>query len=208
MGVSLTIRHFVGYRWHCDDVFFKILGAGRWLFTVMDGRTRFILAWDVSDTKMAYKPLPLFMAARKLAGVVPWVFVTDGLQAFQGAAIKAFKKAGGFRLVHVRDIHLKNKFNGNNMCERLNGEIVNRTKTARGFNLTPDPERDRLFGGGCPAMMRMYIVHHNFFRPHSGLGGKTPAEAAGISIGGDDKYVTMIWNAAVRAKADVRAGAA
>ena len=48
----------------------------------------------------------------------------------------------------------------------------------------------------------------NFFRPHSGLGGKTPAEAAGISIGGDDKYVPMTWNAAVRTKADAVAGAA
>ncbi len=157
---------------------------------------------------MAYKPLPLFMAARKLAGVVPWVFVTDGLQAFQGAAIKAFKKGGGFRLVHVRDIHLKNKFNSNNVYERLNGEIVARTKTARGFNLAQDPERDRLLGGGCPALVRMCVVHHNFFRPHSGLGGKTPAEVAGISIGGEDKHITMIWNAAVRAKANAKAGAA
>ena len=69
----------------------------------------------------------------------------------------------------------------------MNGEIVARAKTARGFNLAPDPERDRLLGGGCPALVRMYIVHHNFFRPHSGLGGKTPAEAAGVSMGGDDK---------------------
>ncbi len=154
-GVSLAIRPFVGYRWHCDEVFFKILGAGRWFFTVMDDRTRFILAWDVSDTKMAYKPLPLFMAARKLAGVVPWVFVTDGLQVFQGAATKAFRKAGRFQLAHVKDIHLKNKFNSNNIYERLNGEIVDRTKTARGFNLALDPERDRLLGGGCPAPIRM-----------------------------------------------------
>ena len=101
---SLAIRPFVGYRRRCDEAFVKILGAGGRLFAVTDGRTGFILAWDVSDTKMGYKPLPLFVAARKLAGVVPWVFVTDGPRAFQGAAIRAFKKAGGFRLVHVRDI--------------------------------------------------------------------------------------------------------
>ncbi len=93
------------------------------------------------------------------------------------------------------------------LATNANGEIVARTKTARGFNLAHDPERDRLLGGGCPALVRMCVVHHNFFRPHSGLGGKTPAEAAGISIGGDDKLV-MIWNAAVRAKADAKAGAA
>ncbi len=47
-----------------------------------------------------------------------------------------------------------------------------------------------------------------FLPAHSGLGGKTPAGAAGISIGGDDKYVPMTWNAAVRTKADAVAGAA
>ncbi len=54
----------------------------------------------------------------------------------------------------------------------------------------------------------MRVARHNFFRPHSGLGGKTPAGAAGMSICGEDKFVTMMWNAAVRAKADAKAGAA
>ena len=48
---SRTLRPRLGHRWHCDEVFFKILGLERWLFTVMDGRTRFILSWDISDPK-------------------------------------------------------------------------------------------------------------------------------------------------------------
>ena len=40
------------------------------------------------------------------------------------------------------------------------------------------------------------VIHHNFFKPHSALDDKTPAEAAGIIIHGDDKWVTMIANAA------------
>ena len=31
---------------------------------------------------------------------------------------------------------------------------------------------------------------------HSGIGGKTPAEAAGIKIRGHDKWLTLIQNAA------------
>ena len=36
------------------------------------------------------------------------------------------------------------------------------------------------------------IVHHNFFRPHGGIGKITPAEAAGIVISGTDKQITLI----------------
>ena len=43
------------------------------------------------------------------------------------------------------------------------------------------------------------ILHHNFFRPHSGIGNRTPAEAAGIVIRGGDKRITFIQNAAMSA---------
>ena len=191
-----SLRPVVGPKWHCDEVFHKVLGMDRWLFAVMDGATRYILAWDESDTKSGYKPLPLFLAARRLAGLDPWIFVTDGLAAFVKAAPKAFRRREGFRLLHIRDIHLRNIFNTNNIYERLNGEFKARIKTARGFNLKPNKKTDGNLGGGCLAMMRLLIVHHNFFRPHSALNGKTPAEAAGIAIHGDDKRVTMTANAA------------
>ena len=43
------------------------------------------------------------------------------------------------------------------------------------------------------------IIYHNFFREHQGLNGITPAEAAGITIRGEDKWATMIANAALQA---------
>ena len=193
---SRSLRPIVGLKWHCDEVFHKILGGDRWLFAVMDSATRYILAWDESDTKSGYKPLPLFLAARKLAGLDPWIFVTDGLAAFVKAAPKTFRRREGFRLLHIRDIHLRNLFNTNNIYERLNGEFKARIKTAREFNLKPNKKTDGKLRGGCPALMRLLIIHHNFFRPHSSLNGRTPAEAAGIIIHGDDKWVTMIANAA------------
>lgn len=39
-------------------------------------------------------------------------------------------------------------------------------------------------------------IYHNFFRPHMGLKGRTPAEAAGIRIEGENPWVTVIQNAA------------
>lgn len=40
-----------------------------------------------------------------------------------------------------------------------------------------------------------YQLYHNYFRPHEGLDGKTPAEACGIKIEGDNKWLTLIQNA-------------
>ena len=41
-------------------------------------------------------------------------------------------------------------------------------------------------------------IYHNHVRPHLGLDGKTPGEAAGIHIKGSNKWKTMI-QAAVKA---------
>ena len=186
-GYARTLRPMTGFMWHCDETYFKILGQARWLFAVMDGRTRFVLSYDISTRKMGYDPLSLFAGARKIAGAAPWVFVTDGLEAFCGAARKAFWSRTGFRLVHVREIHLRGEFNNNNCHERLNGEFQERLRAARGL------------GAEDPALVRLMILHHNFFRPHGGIGGRTPAEAAGIRILGGDRWITFIQNAAMSA---------
>ncbi|HEY7506346.1 MAG TPA: hypothetical protein VH621_01945 [Nitrososphaera sp.] len=39
------------------------------------------------------------------------------------------------------------------------------------------------------------IRYHNYFRPHEGLNGLTPAEAANIKIEGANKWITVIQNA-------------
>lgn len=43
-------------------------------------------------------------------------------------------------------------------------------------------------------------VYHNFIKPHEGLDGKTPAEACEIELKGDNKWITLIQNASVKAK--------
>ena len=129
----------------------------------------------ISDTKFGYDPLSLFVAARTLAGTPPWIFVTDDLPPFRDAARKAFQRRIGFRLIHIREIHMKDQYNNNNIHERLNGEFKDRLKTVRGFKAEN------------PALVRLTILHHNFFRPHSGIGKRTPAEEAEITIQGDDR---------------------
>ena len=40
-----------------------------------------------------------------------------------------------------------------------------------------------------------------YIRPHEGLNGKTPAEACGITVEGDNKWMTLIQNASKKTKA-------
>ena len=47
-------------------------------------------------------------------------------------------------------------------------------------------------------MFDSYQMYHNFLRPHMGLDGKTPAQACGIDIQGDNKWMTLIQNASRR----------
>ena len=176
-----------GHKWHCDEIYFRIRGKAGCLFTVMDGRSRFILSHGISDTEFGYDPFKLFAAARTPAGASPWIFVTDGLPPFIDAARGAFRRRTGFRLIHIREIHMKGQFNNNNPHERLNGESRDRFKTVRGF------------GAENPALARLSILHHNFFRPRLGIGKRAPAEVAGITIQGGDKWITLIHNAALSA---------
>jgi hypothetical protein len=67
--------------------------------------------------------------------------------------------------------------------ERLNGEIRDREKTMRGLKTKDTP------------ILMGYQIFHNYIRPHESLDGKTPAEACGIAIKGNNKWITIIQNA-------------
>ena len=50
-------------------------------------------------------------------------------------------------------------------------------------------------GSAHDTISRKFRVFHKFIKPHMGLNGRTPAEAAGIKIQGDNKWRTLIENA-------------
>jgi ribosomal protein L21E len=71
----------------------------------------------------------------------------------------------------------------NNKMERFNGEIRDREKVMRGLKKTDTP------------ILKGYQLFHNYIRGHEGLNGKTPSEACGIKVEGQDKWKTLIENA-------------
>jgi hypothetical protein len=86
------------------------------------------------------------------------------------------------RTEHINAIKLRGDMNNNKM-ERFNGEIRDREKVIRGLKKDETP------------ILQGYQLFHNYIRPHKGLGGKTPAEACGIKVDGENKWLTLIQNA-------------
>ncbi|OFX17539.1 hypothetical protein A3K71_04165 [archaeon RBG_16_50_20] len=69
-----------------------------------------------------------------------------------------------------------------NKMERMNGEIRDREKVMRGLERKDSP------------ILSGYQIFHNYIRPHMALDGKTPSEVAGITVQGDNKWMTLIQN--------------
>ena len=65
--------------WGADKKEQRVRGEKRWIVTVMDLTSRFILAWDISDTKQNYDAAPLLRAAKARAGKIPRPYIADGL---------------------------------------------------------------------------------------------------------------------------------
>ena len=180
-----TITPQVGDKWHADEVWLKIKGDRKYLFAMMDADTRFWIAQEVADSKFKHDARSLLKMGKEAAGKRPAVFVTDGLPAYRDAFNKEFRTMKGPRAKHVSDIHIKDQKKNNNIQERLNGEFRDREKVFRGLKKDDSP---------AIAGIRL---HHNYVRPHMGLGGDTPADRAGIEIRGNDKWKTIIQNASL-----------
>ncbi len=172
----------VSDTWRADELYLKVRGNLKYLYAMMDDETRFWIAQEVADTKYTHDARNLLRVSKEVAGKKPTTFITDGAFNYHTAYIKEFWTQKYPRTAHIRHITLKGDHNNNKM-ERLNGEFRDREKVMRGVK-TPDSP-----------ILKGYQLFHNYMRPHEGLNGKTPAEAAGITIEGENKWLTIIQNA-------------
>ncbi|MDR2204237.1 MAG: DDE-type integrase/transposase/recombinase [Nitrososphaerota archaeon] len=177
------IKPNVSDTWRADEIYIKFSGNMKYLFAMMDDETRFWIAQEVADSKYTHDARNLLRVSKELTGKKSQVFVTDGLPSYHVAYKKEFythKKET--RTEHIRHIKLKGDIHNNKM-ERMNGEFRDREKTMRGLK-KPDTQ-----------ILKGYQLYHNYIRPHESLNGKTPADACGIIIEGQNKWKTIIENA-------------
>ena len=118
---------------------------------------------------------------KKLAPENPNYVLTDCLNSYQEAIREEFQN----RTAHIKTKSLKERF-VNRPIERHHNEIRERLKARRGLG---NDESAQTFS-------ELLKINHNFVKPHDGLDGKTPAQAANLDLNlGKDKYLDLIKQA-------------
>jgi len=172
----------VSNTWRADEIFLKVRGNMKYLYALMDNETRFWIAQQVADTKFTADITPLFLAGKQVAGKAPSTVITDGAFNFNSAIRHAYRHETKAQAIqHIRHVRMSGDQNNNRM-ERLNGEIRDREKVMRSLKKADSPILT-----GCQ-------IFHNYIRPHMALENRTPSELAGITVKGQDKWLTLIQN--------------
>ncbi len=168
--------------WRTDEMYVKFSGKMNYVFAMMDDETRYWIAQQVAEHKGTSDVTPMFRDAVETTEKKPFLLISDGARNFDEAFHKEYY-SNKLDCKHIRHISLKGDKNNNKM-ERLNGETRDREKVCRGLKNPNTP------------ILKGIQLYHNYVRPHAALDGKTPAEVAGIKVQGDDKWMTIIQNAA------------
>ncbi len=155
----------VGDVWVADETVLKIEGDNVWFWDLIDSRTRFLIASLISPTRTTRDARILVERAKTRTGQIPKVIITDKLQAYLDGIELAFG-------AETKHIQAKGLTGSKNIIERFHGTLKARTKVMRGLK---SRKSAKLLTDG-------WLVHYNFFRPHSALGDKAPAEKAGIKF--------------------------
>ena len=143
----------------------------------MDDQTRFWIAQQVADTKYTAELPHCSKMERDWQAWLPSTVITDGAFNFSSAIRRAYwRETRTLAVQHVRHVPLSGDLNKNRMESNEWRSTRERKEDHANLKRSDTPN----FAAG-------YQIYHNYVRPHMGLDGKTPAEAAGIEIQGKDK---------------------
>lgn len=175
----------VSDTWRADELFVKIKCDLKYVFALMDDETRYWIAQEVADTKYQHDARGLFRKGKELSGKRPMKIITDGLKSYHYAYKREFFTIANPRTEHFVSIMTEGQ-RDNNKMERMNGEVRDREKVMRGLKKKDTP------------ILKGIQLYHNAIRPHQGLKGKTPLDACGIEVQGENRWITLIQNASRR----------
>lgn len=145
----------------CADITYIPIGSGHmYLVAIMDWHTRYVLAWELSNTLDSSFCVEALEAA--LQHGTPEIFNTDQGCQFTSEAFTGRLKAEGIRIsMDGRGRALDNVF-----VERLWRSVKYEDIYIRSYDTAPELYRGLI----------RYFHYYNEERPHQGLGDRTPGE--------------------------------
>ena len=131
----------------------KIGGEWRWIWNVMDERTRSQLVSVITKTREIQDAKKAFRKSKEVSGKKPMLMVTDGLASYRKAFNSEFYDHHQSSK-HVADVGLQESLN--NVLERMHGSIREREKVMEGIKVDDTP------------IIPMNQIYYNFIRPAYG----------------------------------------
>jgi len=185
-----SLSPHLGDVWSLDEMVLNVkdtektgVGFYDWLWSIIDPKTRFLIATEVTKRREVEDARGIIASGKKLAGK-PNYIITDSLHSYQ----KAIRKEFANKVAHVKTKAVRDGF-ANRPIERYHNEIRERLKARRGLG---NDESSQDFA-------ELLKINHNFVKPHEGLGGMTPAQASGIDLDlGENKYMDLIRKASAK----------
>jgi len=164
----------LGDVWIADETMLDTDLGKLWLWSVIDPKTKFLIASRVSSTRTTEDATALMEKAADVAWKQPKAIITDKLASYLDGIFTAY----GIDSEHVQGGPFAKGEANTSIIERWHSTLKERTKVMKGFR-----DIDTLIG-----FIDGFLVHYNYFRPHESLKGQRPAEAAGVP------YNIKNWN--------------
>ena len=173
---------------HVDEMLVHVrrerheFGHYQWLWNLIDDGSKFWISSIVSQRREIADARRVYQDAKQKMGI-PKAIIHDGLPSYNEAFQKEYFTLKNPSVKNIRSVSVRNE-GLNSVVERLNGTMREREKIMHGMNTRDSAQK----------IIEAMRIHYNFCREHSKL-GKTPAEASGIKIEGENKLLTLIQNA-------------
>ena len=151
-------------EWHGDETYVKIAGVNYYLWFIIDSETRFVIGFNLSPRRDSPSAVSVIAEARSVG--TPESFVTDRYSAYK-VPVKSLLPGTS----HIRVESFKDDIS-NNLIECFNKQFKAWYKTKQGFSSFKSANN----------LISMFVFFFNFVRPHSALGGLTPAQVAGLNL--------------------------
>ncbi len=165
----------LGEVWSLDEMMLNVKdtkpipkkGFYDWVWTIIDPKTKFVLATEVSKRREISDARKIVVRGKEISK--PNYVITDSLRTYEDAIRKELDNR---KTAHIKTKSLSDGFQ-NRPIKRYHNEIREKLKARCGMGNSESAKR----------FTEAYRVYHNFCRNHTGLeDNKTPAEAAGIDL--------------------------